>query len=57
MVGTILLLAAGAAIGFVVGIFVYRNNAGLFGKYADQVDAKYDALEAKLDAIEEAIKK
>lgn len=38
----------GLTIGFVVAIFVYRNNKAKIGKMADKVDELYDELtEAK----------
>lgn len=40
-----------AVVGFVIGIFVYRNNVNLFAPIAEKIDAKYDRLEAKIDEL------
>jgi len=38
-------LLIGGAIAFIAGIFVYRNNQKMFGKYADKIDDLHDKLE------------
>lgn len=41
-------ILASAAIGSVVGIFVYRNNkGGTIGKVADKVDAIHDVIKGE----------
>lgn len=37
----------GVVIGFIIGIFVYRNNQVKLGKLADKVDDIYDKIEKK----------
>lgn len=38
-------LIASAVVGFVIGIFVYRNNVNQFSPFADKIDDRYDDLE------------
>jgi hypothetical protein len=39
----------GVAVGFVVGIFVYRNNVDLFAPFAEKLDQKFDEVERRLN--------
>jgi len=48
---------AGVIVGFVAGIFVYRNNAKVIAKIADKVDVLHDKakedIQNKIDEIKE----
>lgn len=57
---TILTHLAIAILGFVIGVFVYRNNTDLVGKKAEEVDQlwdrlgltdKFEKLEKKVDEL------
>lgn len=46
-----------AVIGFILGIFVYRNNTNILSKKAEEVDKIWDKLKLteKINGLEEKI--
>ena len=51
----ILELIIGAVVGFVVEVFVYRNNVDTISPIADKIDAKVDKLELKIEELKQKI--
>lgn len=49
-------LVIGAVIGFIIGVFVYRNNVDVISPLAKIIDAKYDILEAKIEELTKKLK-
>ncbi|WP_424493877.1 hypothetical protein [Salinimicrobium sp. GXAS 041] len=52
--GIIGLLIA-AVVGFIIGVFVYRNNVDLFAPIASKIDAKFDKLELKFEELKKEL--
>ena len=47
----------GAIIGFLVGVFVYRNNTNLLSPIADKIDKLSDDMETKIKELEAEVKR
>lgn len=45
----VIIAVVSAIVGFVAGVFVYRNNTKEISKIADKVDELYDKIEAKIE--------
>ena len=51
-----LLILAGAITGFIIGVFVYRNNEKIFAPIADRLDQHEDNLQDMIVRLRDEIK-
>ena len=51
----IIYIIAAAVVGFIAGVFVYRNNVDVISPIADKLDVKFDKLELKIEELKKQI--